>query len=70
MKKDFVMYNTMISSLCSQTNMEGTLLTKEQVDEISTRISKKVSENITKQLEKAMSRMPPDKEQKGKKDGK
>ncbi|MDN0023355.1 hypothetical protein [Leyella lascolaii] len=50
--------------------MEGTLLTKEQVDEISTRISKKVSENITKQLEKAMSKMPPDKEQKGIKDGK
>ena len=35
------MYNTMISSLYSQTKMEGTLLTKEQVDEISTRISKK-----------------------------
>lgn len=50
--------------------MEGTLLTKEQVDEISTRISKKVSENITKQLEKAMSKMPSDKEQKEKKDGK
>ncbi|HIZ87309.1 MAG TPA: hypothetical protein IAC03_04010 [Candidatus Coprenecus pullistercoris] len=62
------MFNTMVSSLYSQTNMEGTLLTKEQVDEISTRISKKVSENVTKQLENAMSEMPPDKEQKGKQD--
>ena len=60
----------MVSSLYSQTNMEGTLLTKEQVDEISTRISKKVSENVTKQLENAMSEMPPDKEQKGKQDNK
>lgn len=64
------MFNTMVSSLYSQTNMEGTLLTKEQVDEISTRISKKVSENVTKQLENAMSEMPPDKEQKGKQDNK
>lgn len=44
----------MISNLSLQTKLEGTLLTKEQVDEISTRISKKVSENVTKQLEKAI----------------
>lgn len=48
------MCNTMISNLSLQTKLEGTLLTKEQVDEISTRISKKVSENVTKQLEKAI----------------
>lgn len=51
----------MISSLYSQTKMEGTLLTKEQVDEISTRISKKVSESVTKHLEKAMSTASSDK---------
>lgn len=45
----------MISSLCHQTNLEGTLLTQEQVEEISTRISDKVSENITKQLKDAIS---------------
>lgn len=45
----------MVSSLCPQTNMEGTLLTREQIEEISTRISQKVSENVTKQLEKAIS---------------
>lgn len=44
-----------ISSLCPQTNLEGTLLTREQVEEISTRISKSVSENVSKQLEKAIS---------------
>ena len=44
-----------ISCLCPQTNLEGTLLTQEQVDEISTRISKSVSENVSKQLEKAIS---------------
>lgn len=46
---------TIISSLDSQTKMEGTLLTREQVEDISTRISEKVSENVTRQLEKAMS---------------
>lgn len=61
------MYNTTISTLCSQTEMEGTLLTKEQVDEISTRISKKVSESITKQLEKAISAASSDKAKKRKK---
>lgn len=45
---------TIISSLDSQTKMEGTLLTREQVEDISTRISEKVSENVTRQLEKAM----------------
>ena len=44
-----------ISCLCPQTDLEGTLLTKEQVEEISTRISKSVSENVSKQLEKAIS---------------
>ena len=62
------MYNTMISSLYSQTKMEGTLLTKEQVDEISTRISKKVSESVTKQLEKAISAASSDKINQEKKD--
>lgn len=52
---------TMISSLNSQTDMEGTLLTKEQVEEISTRISKRVSENVTRQLKKALSLTTPDK---------
>ena len=44
-----------ISCLCPQTNLEGTLLTREQVEEISTRISKSVSENVSKQLEEAIS---------------
>jgi hypothetical protein len=64
------MYNTMISSLYSQTKMEGTLLTKEQVDEISTRISKKVSESVTKQLEEAISAASSDKIRQEKKDDK
>lgn len=64
------MYNTMISSLYSQTKMEGTLLTKEQVDEISTRISKKVSESVMKQLEKAISAASSDKINQEKKDDK
>lgn len=60
----------MISSLYSQTKMEGTLLTKEQVDEISTRISKKVSESVTKQLEEAISAASSDKIRQEKKDDK
>lgn len=48
------MYETMTSSLSSHTDIQGTLLTREQVEEISTRISKIVSENISKQLEKSM----------------
>lgn len=52
---------TMVSSLNSQTDMEGTLLTKEQVEEISTRISERVSENVTRQLKKALSLTTSDK---------
>ena len=43
-----------ISSLCSQPQVEGTLLTPEQVEEISSRISRSVSEKISKQLERAL----------------
>ena len=53
-EKEVFMFGT-ISCLCPQTDLEGTLLTKEQVEEISTRISKSVSENVSKQLEKAIS---------------
>lgn len=49
------MYDTMICGLCPDTKLEGTLLTQEQIDEISTRISKSVSENVSKQLEEAIS---------------
>lgn len=49
------MIRIMTSSSCSQSNIEGTLLTKEQVEEISTRISKIISESLSKQLEKAIS---------------
>ena len=40
----------MLSSLCPHTKLEGTLFTREQVDEISTRIAKRVSENVARQL--------------------
>ena len=40
----------MLSSLCPHTMLEGTLFTREQVDEISTRIAKRVSENVARQL--------------------
>ena len=43
-----------LSSLCSQPQVEGTLLTPEQVEEISSRISRSVSEKISKQLERAL----------------
>lgn len=43
-----------LSSLCSQPQVEGTLLTPKQVEEISTRISKSVSQKISEQLEKAL----------------
>lgn len=43
-----------LRSLCSQHQIEGTLLTPEQVEEISSRISKSVSEKISKQLERAL----------------
>ena len=48
------MYGSMTSSLCPHADIQGTLLTREQVEEISTRISKIVSENVSKQLEKSM----------------
>jgi hypothetical protein len=50
-----IMYNVMISSLCPESELKGTLLTREQVEDISNRISDRVSENVSKQLEKAMS---------------
>ena len=43
-----------LSCLCSQPQVEGTLLTPEQVEEISSRISRSVSEKISKQLEEAL----------------
>lgn len=49
------MYGTMTCDLFQNSKLEGTLLTKEQVEEISTRISKNVSENVSKQLEEAIS---------------
>ena len=45
---------TILCSMCPQTNMEGSLLTREQVEDISTRISQKVFEDVTKQLEQAL----------------
>lgn len=55
----------MISSLSPNANLEGTLLTREQVEEISVRISKSVSDNVAKQLRKAMG--SPSKEKEGNK---
>lgn len=49
------MYGTMICNLCPDTKLEGNLLTKEQVDEISTRISQRVYEDVSKQLKEAIS---------------
>lgn len=49
------MWDIMVSSLYAQSKMEGTLLTKEQVDEISTRISNELSERVIQQLEEAIS---------------
>ena len=43
-----------LSNLCSQPQVEGTLLTPEEVEEISTRISRSVSQKISEQLEKAL----------------
>lgn len=43
------------NSLCPQTNLEGTYFTKEQIEEISARISKDVYDKILKKLEDAMS---------------
>lgn len=44
----------MISSLCIESELKGTLLTREQIEDTSTRISKIVYENVSRQLEKAM----------------
>ncbi len=55
---------TMICSLFPDTKLEGTLLTQEQIDEISTRISKRVSENVVKQLEEAISTLSSEKAEK------
>lgn len=54
----------MICSLFPDTKLEGTLLTQEQIDEISTRISKRVSENVVKQLEEAISTLSSEKAEK------
>lgn len=43
-----------LNGFCSQSHMEGTLLTREQVDAIASRISKTVSENIDRQLNSAI----------------
>lgn len=62
------MYDVMISSLCPESELKGTLLTREQVEDISNRISNRVSENVSKQLEKAMSsETPPKKKEVSKK---
>lgn len=55
------MYGIMTYGLCQDTKLEGTLLTKEQVEEISTRISKQMSENVSKQLEEAISALSSEK---------
>lgn len=49
----------MFSSMCPSTSLEGTLLTREQVEEISNRISKIVSDKVSKQLENAISVIQP-----------
>lgn len=48
------MAGLMISSLCPQSQIEGTLLTPEEVEEISSRISENVLEKISKQLAEAL----------------
>nr|DAH44639.1 MAG TPA: hypothetical protein [Caudoviricetes sp.] len=48
------MTGIMISSLSPKSQIEGTLLTPEQVEEISSRISKNVFEKITKQLDESL----------------
>lgn len=56
------MYGSMISSFSPNANLEGTLLTREQVEEISARISKSVSDNVAKQLRKALDSSSKEKE--------
>ena len=48
------MAGIMISSLSPKSQIEGNLLTPEQVEEISSRISKNVFEKITKQLDESL----------------
>lgn len=48
------MAGMMISSLSPKSQIEGTLLTPEQVGEISSRISKNVFEKISKQLDDSL----------------
>lgn len=50
------MYETMV--MCPQDGLEGTLLTRQQVEEISDRISKSVYEDVLKQFKDAMASMP------------
>lgn len=51
-----IMYGTMV--LSPQDDLQGTLLTREQVEEISDRISRSVYEDVSKQLKEAMASMP------------
>lgn len=48
------MYMPVSNNLSPYDRYEDRLLTREQIDEISARISRKVSENITMQLERAL----------------
>lgn len=43
--------------LCPQDGLEGTLLTREQVEEISDRISKSVYDGVSKQLKETLATM-------------
>ena len=44
--------NTYSSILCSQPEQESSFLTREQIEEISNRISKKFAKEISEQLDK------------------
>lgn len=48
------MERTYYSSVCPMCEVEDALLTKEKIDEISNRISAHVSNEIFKQLKKAL----------------
>lgn len=61
------MYDVLISSMWPESELKGSLLTREQVEDISTRISNRVSENVSKQLEKAMASEKPLKKKKANK---
>ena len=58
------MYETMTCGLCLDTKLEGNLLTREQIEEISIRISRQVSENISRQLEEAIPILSSEKQRK------